>query len=367
MTERRLLSRRAAGGLLLLPLAACVAEPGGGERTDRGIGGTGGVADRGIGGTGAIADRGIGGTGIVGTVTEFGSIWVNGRRIELPETTPMTLEGWPLTPAELRLGHVVAALAGPGRSGGLVAAAVEARLVVAGPVQRLDGAAGAVILGQAVLLPPARPEIRPGEWVAISGLRRADGTIVASRVDPWLAERGFLLRGTWADAVPGRAAVAGQPVALARDVAAPEPGAPVCVLGRLGAAGPVVEAIRPDPVNPFGSKVALLSIETYLDPLGRPTGLGELAGVRGAPGARIILDAGIRGPQGALVGARIGTAPAIGERGAPPPGGPGAGPGGGPGGPPGGGPGHGPGFDGAGPGGAGPGGGGRGAGSGGRR
>ncbi|MFZ4406368.1 MAG: DUF5666 domain-containing protein [Paracraurococcus sp.] len=350
MTERRLLSRRAAGGLFLLPLAACVAEPGGAERTDRGIGGTG-----------AIADRGIGGTGIVGTVTEFGSIWVNGRRIELPEATPMTLEGWPLTPADLRLGHVVAALAGPGRSGGLVAAAVEARLVVAGPVQRLDGATGAVILGQAVLLPAARPEIRPGEWVAISGLRRADGTIIASRIDPWPAERGFLLRGVWA-AAPDRTAVSGQPVALARDVAAPQPGAPVCVLGRLGAAGPVVEAIRPDPVNPFGGKVALLSIETYLDPLGRPAGLGALAGVRGAPGARVILDAGIRGPQGALVGARIGTAPAIGERGAPPPGGPGAGPGGGPGGPPGGGPGHGRGFDGAGPGG-----GGRGAGSGGRR
>ena len=44
--------------------------------------------DRGIGGTGIgidIYERGIGGTGIIGTITEFGSIVVNGLHIEYRE------------------------------------------------------------------------------------------------------------------------------------------------------------------------------------------------------------------------------------------------------------------------------------------
>ena len=57
-------------------------------------------ADRGIGGTGApaalsaasrTADRGIGGTGIIGVVTGFGSIFVNGLEIQYPADVHFTL------------------------------------------------------------------------------------------------------------------------------------------------------------------------------------------------------------------------------------------------------------------------------------
>lgn len=58
------------------------------KNSGSGIGGTGKIAKNsgsGIGGTGKVvnkSDSGFGGTGVVGTITEFGSIWVNGLEIE---------------------------------------------------------------------------------------------------------------------------------------------------------------------------------------------------------------------------------------------------------------------------------------------
>ena len=79
---------------LLLALGSCSSHPvsdgigGSGQRVADGIGGTGQkladgiggsgqkVAD-GLGGTGQKLADGIGGTGIIGTITDFGSIWIS--------------------------------------------------------------------------------------------------------------------------------------------------------------------------------------------------------------------------------------------------------------------------------------------------
>ncbi|MBX2848390.1 MAG: hypothetical protein KTR16_08720 [Acidiferrobacterales bacterium] len=82
---------------------------------ERGLGGTGKYLDedRGLGGTGKYAgeDRGLGGTGIIGTITEFGSIWVNGLEIELTNDTQITMDGHIATENELRLGQQTKVLA----------------------------------------------------------------------------------------------------------------------------------------------------------------------------------------------------------------------------------------------------------------
>jgi hypothetical protein len=74
-------------------LAAVCMEPGGlggtGARADGGIGGTGSRAQDGVGGTGSKADGGIGGTGaraegdvgLLGVITGFASICVNGVEV----------------------------------------------------------------------------------------------------------------------------------------------------------------------------------------------------------------------------------------------------------------------------------------------
>lgn len=74
--------------------------------------------DRGIGGTGiqlASAeddDRGIGGTGIVGVVTGFASICVNGLHVGYDPALPVAFGEVMAPPAALRVGQVVAISAG---------------------------------------------------------------------------------------------------------------------------------------------------------------------------------------------------------------------------------------------------------------
>ncbi|MBJ7536203.1 DUF5666 domain-containing protein [Marinomonas transparens] len=86
---------------ILLVLLTCLSLTWAGE--DRGIGGTGKYAN--------IDDRGIGGTGIIGTITNFGSIWVNGLEVELNKGTQIKVDGIASNEDALRLGQQVKVLA----------------------------------------------------------------------------------------------------------------------------------------------------------------------------------------------------------------------------------------------------------------
>ncbi len=290
---------------LLLLIAACA----GGTFGPGGTGIT--VGDRGIGGTGiTVGDRGIGGTGIVGTVTAFGSVWVNGLRVDLPPTVAVRVEGREADRSAIQIGHLVAMTAAPGGPTGLAARTLEVRYAVAGPVDRVEG--GVIrLLGQRVDVSEAegRSIAATGAWVAVSGLRRPDGVIVASRVDPRDAAEGWLLRGRLDAVTSATLTVAG--VALARDGARdgegdglsgviPPVDAAVRVSGRAGAG---VSAVVPDPFNPFGAAVGALSVETYVD---------ASAGMPGAvSGSRVVIDSTVES-GGGLAGSRAFGAPALG-------------------------------------------------------
>ena len=68
--------------------------------------------DIGLGGTGLLAnnDIGLGGTGITGTITGFGSIFVNGVEIEYNNQTSYTLDGKNTQHRTLQIGDVVEVL-----------------------------------------------------------------------------------------------------------------------------------------------------------------------------------------------------------------------------------------------------------------
>ncbi len=146
--------------------------------------------DRGIGGTGAAPaerpgeDRGIGGTGVVGTIRRFGSIVVNDLRIGYPRGVAVTIDGEAATAADLRLGQVVAVLAVRKR-GRLATRRIAVTHEVVGPVEVL-GPHRLKILGQIVEIASAdaTSSWREGDIVAVSGLRRPDGTIEASLLEP---------------------------------------------------------------------------------------------------------------------------------------------------------------------------------------
>jgi hypothetical protein len=155
----------------------------------------------------AISDRGIGGTGIVGVITGFGSVFVDGLEVAYTPATPVTVDGEPDPDATLKLGQLATIVAGDGN--GLHAVSIDLRHEVSGPVTSVTppgaGPNGAgsdvatiVVSGQTVAIDAATQGqriLRPGDWVAVSGLRQPDGVIAASRIDP--REPGpVLVRGT---------------------------------------------------------------------------------------------------------------------------------------------------------------------------
>lgn len=283
------------------------------------------ITDRGIGGTGIdSADRGIGGTGIVGTVTAFGSIWVNGHEIDLPATTTVRVEGEPATPAAVQLGNLVAVRIAPargeppGRTGlEQIAAEVEIRYLVAGPISGLgDGRLS--ILGQRIEMDRAvlGTDLRSGAWVAVSGLRRTDGSIVAGRIDRWDPARGWLLRGTALPGVPGVVSLPGFTAKLALGQTMPQAGQSVRMTGSFGPEGPVATGVSADVPNPFGGNVGTLSLEIFVDAAGLPVGDSIELSQPAAPNGRVVVEGTLDG-VGRLRATSVSAAPGIGRTGRP--------------------------------------------------
>ena len=270
-----------AAWLCLLALAACsgptapplpVAATGSSPAVCRiGPGGGRPVADRGIGGTGAptvqTADRGIGGTGIIGVITGFASVCVAGEEVALPASLPALLDGKPGTLDDLRAGQVVAVQAA-GPANALRAEEIAVRHVVIGPVQANAGGM-LVVAGQQVQVGDATGsavDARPGQFVAVSGLRQPGGAVVTTRIDP--APPGpVLLRGELVR-IYGTARIGGQSLRLPEGSTIPG-GFPVLATGTLQDDVLVVDSITRDladesPAAYFGPNVTNFVVEGYL-------------------------------------------------------------------------------------------------------
>jgi hypothetical protein len=280
--------RRLSGMLALLPLLAVLTVPltlfpvaAAGAPDDGGIGGTGyseGAAageQGGIGGTGLSAGLddetgGIGGTGIIGTVTGFGSIVVNGVHIDYPSrmtaTTPL---GGVRAAASLRVGHVVEVEAH--RVGDRYQARnMRLRQSLAGSVEYYDPPLRRLrVNGQWVSFAERTRfdlavDLRIGGRVAVSGLW--DGTLLrASYIEP--ADQGpdFLvgpLTGKQADGL-----VIGERLvrldASDRKLAELPLGRELQVVGRRTAEGSVIDSVSALPALPFAGRVDELLLEGY--------------------------------------------------------------------------------------------------------
>jgi len=181
---------------------------------NNGIGGTGAIAKEGtgIGGTGAVANgnSGIGGTGspiqrvghIVGTITGFGSICVNGIEIHYSSDTAIQSGGQHINPENaFAIGQVVSAnVIGSGNE--VIAKNIQVLHSVVGPVSSINIASNRLeILGQSVLLPTTLGSgksittIHTGNYIKVSGLRDPNGNIIASRLDNVKATSPISVRG----------------------------------------------------------------------------------------------------------------------------------------------------------------------------
>jgi len=183
--------------------AGACSDPGGIGGTGINPGGTGatGVEPGGTGGTG-VDPGGIGGTGqraeaeigVLGVITGFGSICVNGIEVHYDAGTPVAFNGDLSSAKALGIGQVVSVLAvGAGRQ----ARATWIDIVdsAVGPVTAVESAGTLLEVNkQRVRIEPStvlgagleRAQLasaQVGDTLRVSGLRNADGTIVATRVE----------------------------------------------------------------------------------------------------------------------------------------------------------------------------------------
>ncbi|OAF05592.1 hypothetical protein AYJ54_01420 [Bradyrhizobium centrolobii] len=140
--------------------------------------------DQGIGGTGITRgdDHGIGGTGIVGVIQRFGSIYVNGERITYASDVPVRIDGDAASTKALRIGQLARVVATRQADGTLVTRNITIASEVSGPIESVKGNE-LTVLGQKVLSGGRESWRRAGTVVAVFGLRRTDGVIVASLVE----------------------------------------------------------------------------------------------------------------------------------------------------------------------------------------
>ncbi len=150
-------------------------------------------------------------TTVVGAITGFGSVFVNGVKYETDDTA-VTVDDSPGAVSDLSIGHIVTIVGvinDDGRTG--VATSIHYDDDLKGPVQAIDLAAGELtVLGQTVLVdtstvfddslsPRSLEALAVGDVVEISGRSNADGVLVASRIEPAPATVPFEVKGIVSD------------------------------------------------------------------------------------------------------------------------------------------------------------------------
>ena len=259
---------------------------------ERGVGGTGmplfnaaapaapapasspAAQNRGIGGTGApslgTGGKAAGNTGIVGAITGFASVCLNGVVVAYDPATTIDINGQAETPASLRVGQVAVIVAGPDKAEGdrLRANSVVIRYEVTGPVSGV-AASSVTVAGQIVSWDANTRgvrQIQPGDWIAVSGFRNNAGVITATRIDP--AEPGpVTVHGNIAKTSDGFW-IGGLKLDLPRAAPHLRKGEAVTVTGTLNGAVLEVDQIAPDllysdPQAYFGPNVRRLLIQSY--------------------------------------------------------------------------------------------------------
>ncbi|MBB4234691.1 DUF5666 domain-containing protein [Rhizobium esperanzae] len=257
-----------------------------------------GTGDHGIGGSGLSIgggendDHGIGGTGIVGTIQGFGSIIVNNIHIPFSATTPVEIDGRRVPASAMKIGHVARVLLTGKR-----AARITIVSEVQGRIDRMDKT-GIRILSQTVDTSGLSTKgLRKGKRVAVFGIRKPDGTIIARRIEPRSVSDGAHIRG-----VPvksgNRVLIGGLSLGSTHGYLA---GKQTLVRLKAVADRLIITRIQTEPVVP-GLKRGIVNVETF-----RPTDRGQAGSGPGSapsgpmsppPDGHGFVDIGVRDSSG---------------------------------------------------------------------
>ncbi|VAW37760.1 hypothetical protein MNBD_DELTA04-1320 [hydrothermal vent metagenome] len=315
--------------LLILLLTSCAPsfQADQGRVVDRGTG----IGGTGIGGTGILAGTEGENLGLIGRITGFGSIFVNGVEVEYNQATKVSLAGAPAGVGDLALGQVVEVLA-RNEQGRVTGSDIRIRYEVAGPVGAIDEKSGTIkVLGQSVIIGTGTIRGKgaaglpsPGSVVRVSGFRAGDGLIFASRLEMGKKEDSALLVGR-VDSITGvRAVVAGVPVKLNNSPAeTPRPGDIIRISGRLRGKTLVAGNWQVDSRVPFNGRVDRFIIEAvpvlvrnggqvYLAGMPFPVAdPDKIAAANPARNSRLVRLAGTFNRHGVFQAVRVFMAPAL--------------------------------------------------------
>ena len=294
---------------LLLCLAACAPLGGASVRTAETDPGGG------IGGTGVSAGESRS-VGVLGTVRGFGSVLVNGVRIEAGADFPVGSPFGSTTVSGLAAGDVIEVI-GTRTDDGVSAERMARLVALVGPVTGpLDSAARLRVMDVPVTLAPeaavaisgGRLGLTRGRRVVVSGLWR-NGEVVASRIEaaaarPFAAvasESDEMIAGVMGRADKGGARIGPLPMDLPAG-ADPADGGYAIAFGHYAEGRFVAARLRQGhPVLP--KRLGRLSVEAYAGTTGRTPALHGL-GLQVAPDTRL---SRLEGGRGVFIGPLDGT------------------------------------------------------------
>lgn len=241
--SRRSLLAGMAGGFLGLPIL-----PGHAEDVDK-----------------RPAEGGIGGTGIVGTLMDFGSLIVNGLRVETGSETAYSSTLGDFDPTNLAIGQSLTIEAG-GSEDGLFARRVHVTYPLVGRAEFVDADGGRLrVAGIDVVADLGMAtEIQAGERVLVSGVWRGD-SVVAGRIDPAPDVEVSAIAGA-VKVQAGQLAMGGRPLQLARNLPQPEADSFITVIGRATSDRFIADTLVPGRFTGAAGPLTQLSVDGYLDP-----------------------------------------------------------------------------------------------------
>ena len=189
---QRLYAHLVAISLVLLSANAATAETnvcnagiGGTGIQQDGIGGTGNQSE-GVGGTGTQANSGVGGTGIVGVISGFASICVNGLEVHYDTKTSVDIDGVSASIDALNIGQLVA-IEASNKGSQLRAQHVSVSHIMIGKIEKVNAVQNTVqIMGQTISLSSntiGGADLKANQIVKISGLVATNNLVHALRVD----------------------------------------------------------------------------------------------------------------------------------------------------------------------------------------
>jgi len=207
-------------------------------------------------------EGGIGGTGIVGVVTNFGSLIVNGLKIETNGATRYSNATGRLTERSIGLGDGLTVEAET-RGGRLLARRVHVTHPLIGRIQAAagDGALLRINGVNVMVEEQARNRARPGDRVKVSGLWM-DNIVVASQIIRTRTDVDVIAGD--ADMIDGTLSVAGVPISRNLFGSRAKQGQFVTVLGTFEGQQMAPKHVRLERFTGAAGALGQLSVEGYL-------------------------------------------------------------------------------------------------------